>query len=306
MQARGEMELASDNAAEARVALARAEAESKAAGLELARLRGGAAQADAREPDSALAARLAQAEATCAAIGADLADLERDRPVDTPEGMQARIERYERVLAERQQTVRQLREDIAALRARIAQEGGNGLDEQIAAREREQDALGRERDRIGREVRVLQLLLDALSSAEREAKERYLAPVVRRVTPYLRSLFPGADVACDDTLRITGLTREHLGTEEFDRLSDGTQEQIAVLARLAFAEMLIDQDKPAMVILDDALAYSDGERMERMFDILAHASAKMQILILTCREDLFARLGGNRVHMAVLDRVLAE
>jgi len=70
-----------------------------------------------------------------------------------------------------------------------------------------------------------------------------------------------------------------------------------VLARLAFAEMLIDQGKPAMVILDDALAYSDPERMERMFDVLAQAAAKMQILILTCREDLFARLGGTEIKL---------
>jgi hypothetical protein len=30
-----------------------------------------------------------------------------------------------------------------------------------------------------------------------------------------------------DTLRVTGLTRERLGTEEFDRPSDGTNEQVA-------------------------------------------------------------------------------
>jgi uncharacterized protein YhaN len=52
-----------------------------------------------------------------------------------------------------------------------------------------------------------------------------------------------------------------------------------------------------MVILDDALAYADAERMERMFDILTQASAKTQILVLTCREDLFSRLGGNRLEL---------
>ncbi len=220
--------------------------------------------------------------------------------------MQVRIERYERALAARQQIVRHLREEIAALRARITQEGGNGLDEQIAATERERAALVRERDHCLRETHVLTLLLDTLATAERETKERYLAPVIRRVTPYLRSLFPGAEIAYDDTLRITGLTREHLGTEEFDRLSDGTQEQLAVLARLGFAEMLIDQGKPAMAILDDALVYSDDERIERMFDILTQASAKTQILILSCREDLFARLGGNRVELKQTSSVPSE
>jgi uncharacterized protein YhaN len=220
--------------------------------------------------------------------------------------MQARIERYEQSLALRGQTIRRLRETIAELRARIAQEGGHGLDEQIEAARRERDSLQLEHDGFIRDTKILNLLLDTLTNAERETKERYLAPVIRRVTPYLRSLFPGADIACDDALRVTGLTRDAGGAEDFERLSDGTQEQIAVLSRLAFAEMLIDQGKPAMVILDDALAYSDADRMERMFDILTQASAKTQILVLTCREDLFSRLGGNRVELKRADAAVVS
>jgi uncharacterized protein YhaN len=296
-QARAELDASNERRGEARQALARADGAAEAAEAERVRLCAEADRAAAREPDDALAARLADAETKRAHCSAALTELQRDRPLDTPEGMQARIERYERSLTTRQQIVRQLREEIAALRARITQEGGHGLDEQIAAAERERAALAQEQDHCLRETRVLTLLLETLSAAERETKERYLAPVIRRVTPYLRSLFPGADITCDDTLRITGLTRAHLGTEEFDRLSDGTQEQLAVLARLGFAEMLIDQGKPAMAILDDALAYSDDERIERMFDILTQASAKTQILILSCREGLFARLGGSRIEL---------
>ena len=149
------------------------------------------------------------------------------------------------------------------------------------------------------------LLLETLAAAERESKERYLAPVVRRVTPYLRSLFPGADIRCDDTLRITGVSRGPDGIQDFERLSDGTQEQIAVLARLAFADLLKDQGKPAMLILDDALAWSDDERIERMFDILTIAARRTQIIILTCREDLFSRLAGNRLEIVSMTAVTA-
>ena len=67
----------------------------------------------------------------------------------------------------------------------------------------------------------------------------------------------------------------------------GTQEQIAVLVRLAFAEMLAEQGHPATVVLDDALVFSDDQRMNRMFDILSMAGAKVQVLIFTCREQLF-------------------
>jgi energy-coupling factor transporter ATP-binding protein EcfA2 len=303
--ARAALDGAGSRRADAREAMVRAGEAAKAASRALDRLRDEAEAAEAREPADALAARLEAAETARVAAGSTLAALERSPPADSVAAMQARIERYDQALAARAQDVRRLRESIAALRARIAQEGGNGLDEQIAGIERTLDALRREQAHCAQEVAVLRLLTDTLAEAEREAKERYLAPVIRRVSPYLRNLFPGAEIACDDDLRITGITRDTLGAEEFDRLSDGTQEQMAVLARLAFAEMLIDQGKPAMVILDDALAYSDADRMERMFDILTQAAAKTQVLVLTCRADIFARLGGTRLEVrpAVLAQV---
>jgi uncharacterized protein YhaN len=61
----------------------------------------------------------------------------------------------------------------------------------------------------------------------------------------------------------------------------GTQEQIAVLVRLAFAEMLAGQGRPAAVILDDALCFSDDPRMSLMFDILTKAAQKVQVVILS-------------------------
>ena len=158
----------------------------------------------------------------------------------------------------------------------------------------------RERDASAFDAETLRLLLDCLTEAERQTRERYLAPITRRISPYLAGLFPGATIVCDDDLRITSLSRDGQMAQSFDRLSDGTQEQIAVLARLAFAELLLDQGKPAMVILDDALAYSDDERMERMFDTLIAAARRMQILVLTCRENLYARSGGHQLRLEAM------
>jgi uncharacterized protein YhaN len=77
----------------------------------------------------------------------------------------------------------------------------------------------------------------------------------------------------------------------------GTQEQIAVLIRLAFAEMLVEQGHPATVILDDALVFSDDHRMNRMFDILNMAARNVQVVIFTCREQLFEELGGQQLSL---------
>ena len=155
------------------------------------------------------------------------------------------------------------------------------------------DTLNVSCQRYRREISVLELLLKSLETAERSAKERYMEPIVRRITPYLQKLLSGASINCDDNFRITSIDRNL--REDFEGLSGGTQEQIAVLTRLAFADMLVERGKPAMIILDDALVYSDPDRMERMFDLLTQAAERTQILILTCRREIFARLGAHHV-----------
>jgi uncharacterized protein YhaN len=296
--ARAEQDAAARAAAVAETALIRAEESAKTAMAELARLTREADSAAARETADALAARAEQADSACIREGNLLARLDQDRPQDSVDGMRARIERYEKSIANREASLRNLGVEIAELGARITLEGGAGLDELITAAERRADELARERDAAAFESEMLRLLLNTLAEAERQTRERYLAPITRRISPYLAGLFPGASVACDDDLRVTSLCRDGQTAQSFDRLSDGTQEQIAVLARLAFAELLLDQGKPAMVILDDALAYADDDRMERMFDTLVAAARRMQILVLTCREDLFARAGGHHLRLA--------
>jgi uncharacterized protein YhaN len=65
--------------------------------------------------------------------------------------------------------------------------------------------------------------------------------------------------------------------------------------RLGLARLLADTGAPAPLVLDDALVYSDDERIERMFAALKLAAESHQVLVFTCRERTFASLGGNRV-----------
>ena len=84
------------------------------------------------------------------------------------------------------------------------------------------------------------------------------------------------------------------GTEEdFDILSGGTQEQIALLVRLAFARMLAKAGTSAPIILDDAIVYTDDDRIERMFDALTRQAHDLQIVVFSCRQKAFRDLGGR-------------
>ena len=262
----------------------------------LARLEREAAATTAEETDAALSARLAAAETALAAQRATVDQLNRTAPPETLDQIDARIARLDAAGRFQQATIRELREEIATRAAHVTRDEGDGLDEQIATAERKRADLEAEHALFQREAAVLVLLRDTLAEAERQARERYRAPVMRRVAPLLHGLFPGVSVTLDDDLRITGLTRRDQA-ELLERLSDGTREQVAVLLRLAYADLLLERGKPATVILDDALAYSDPERRELMFDLLTQAAERMQILILTCRTDAFSRLGGNRVRL---------
>ncbi len=173
---------------------------------------------------------------------------------------------------------------------------GAGVEEMLLAAGAERDRLASAVAEFEKEAAILQLLLETLELAEGEAKTRYLAPVVSRVEPYLKMLLPGANIVLDEDLRIAAIQRAGQ-REDFDVLSGGTKEQLAVLTRLALAELLLGQGRPATVILDDALAFSDDDRIESMFDVLMRAGDKVQIIVLTCRKRLFTRLGAARLEI---------
>ena len=215
--------------------------------------------------------------------------------------LEARISRLNSAIERRASSRVETKLETVRLRERVEAHDSAGIDEAIEHTQHELEQAKRQCDRIERELEVLDLLAQTLRAAESEARERYLAPVVDRVHPYLQMLFPNAEIGMDEDLNITGMSRRAGYEESFDHLSMGTQEQIAVLVRLAFAEMLVDQGAPAAVILDDALVFSDDKRMRLMFDILSHAAQRVQIVVFTCREQLFEGLGAHQLHLASAD-----
>ena len=225
--------------------------------------------------------------------------LEEDWSASARTQLEARISRLNSAIERRASSRVETKIDSVRLRERIEGHDSAGIDEAIEHTQHELEQATRQRDRIERETRGPRSPgHNTLRAAESEARERYLAPVVNRVHPYLQMLFPNAEIGMDEDLNITGMSRRAGYEESFDHLSMGTQEQIAVLVRLAFAEMLVDQGAPAAVILDDALVFSDDQRMHLMFDILSHAAKRVQIVVFTCREQLFEGLGAHQLQLA--------
>jgi hypothetical protein len=210
----------------------------------------------------------------------------------------ARIRRLEAAERNHSEEIGRMKNEITRVGTWIEANEGAGLEEALEATHADLERREAVEKDYRQEAAVLRLLLDTLRTAEFEAKAKYLGPVTKCVEPYLRMLLPGADIVIDEEFAVSALARNGV-REDFERLSGGTQEQIAVLARIAFAELLLDRGRPATVILDDALAFSDDERIESMFDVLIRASERVQIIVLTCRKRLFARLGAGILALAI-------
>ena len=255
-------------------------------------------RARSERTDADLSAAVVAREEAVATQERVLAELTAGRSEAARDLIDTRIARLERSIETRREERSELQAQIAGLQQRLDVQEAAGIDEQIAETERKQEqAVGRVK-RFERQLAVRELALRALREAEQEARERYLAPVVRGVRPYLQMLFPQAEPTMDDALRVSAISREAGYEESFERLSVGTQEQLAVLIRLAFADLLAEQGRPAAVILDDALVFSDDQRMQTMFDILNLAAQRVQIIVFTCRAQLFEGLGAQRLTLS--------
>jgi DNA repair exonuclease SbcCD ATPase subunit len=165
-------------------------------------------------------AEVLEREAT--ARDAQLAEKEREEG-ESPEAIDARIKRLEKAASNHQHYIATLSNEITRLSALIEANEGGGVEEMLLTTEAERDRLTSTIAEFQEEAEVLQLLLNALETAEGEAKTRYLAPVVSRVEPYLKMLIPGSNIVLDENLQIAALQRSGQ-REEFEVLSGGTKE----------------------------------------------------------------------------------
>ena len=300
--------------AEADSALARAEGADEAASMQLRQLEARNAplmvQAAGAERDAANAeAQLAALEGKPEVAGLDQAVSEarqreaaalvslRDAERAATAHDVSAIERQIGVLDKRVEVARAQRIDlekvIAGLEARIEAEGGKGLADRAAVTRDEADAAAANLARVMQEADTLKLLRDTLEDARAETSRTFVGPVARRARRHIEQLLPGSDPSFGDDLGLTSIVRGGLG-ENCGDLSRGTQEQLAVLTRLAFADMLLEQGVPVSLILDDPLVYSDDTRLDLMTEILTDAATRMQVILLTCRDRGFRHLG-NRI-----------
>ena len=117
-----------------------------------------------------------------------------------------------------------------------------------------------------------------------------MAPLKEKIEQLGRLVFDDSfQVDISDELQIASRTVRSV-TVPFDSLSGGTKEQLSLIFRSA-CSMIVAQDGGTPLILDDALGYTDPERLRLMGAVLAKAAKDCQIVIFTCVPDRYGNIG---------------
>ncbi|HRL21913.1 MAG TPA: AAA family ATPase [Alcaligenes sp.] len=203
------------------------------------------------------------------------------------------VDRFERSAQQQEQAYAQARVAVQLVQTKLETQGAQGLEEQIAdAKVRLTDS---ERRCAGYERRVaaLRLLVQVLREQRRALTEQLHKPLQKHINHYLRLLLGKASVELDEHLTPRWLQRDgsELAADDIDGLSFGAREQIGLIARLAYADLLQQAGRPTLLMLDDVLVHSDSERLQAMKRIINDAAQRHQILLFTCQADKWLDMG---------------
>jgi hypothetical protein len=177
----------------------------------------------------------------------------------------------------------ELREVAAQLRVY----GSEGRKGRLDAAQTECEHAATDHDRVQSRAAAAQLLQSVMTRHRDESRLRYVDPFRTEVERLGRIVF-GADfeVEIDGDLRILNRTLDGC-TVPFDSLSGGAKEQLGIVARLATAALVAKEDG-VPVVIDDALGFSDPDRLAKMGEVFDAVGGDGQVIVLTCSPERYA------------------
>ena len=218
-----------------------------------------------------------------------------------PDLLQGDINRIKRAIQEETNKKGEARTQIAVSQASLRSDGSENPQAALATAEARVRSATEHRDSVLCRAKAIALLSRLFGEEQRTLAEQFTRPLADRVSGYLECIFGvGARAQVElQNNQFTGLRlyRPDFGGAAFafDTLSGGTKEQAAAAVRLAMAEVLADNHEGCLpVIFDDAFAYSDPERVNRLQRMLDLAATRgLQIIVLTCNSSDYIALGAK-------------
>lgn len=196
----------------------------------------------------------------------------------------ASAEALERAYDERRGRIERLEAELQAL-------GAQGIEEKRADVARELEQTRRRIVEMQRRANALDHLLELLRRKRAAVTQRLHAPLQRHLNHYVQLLFPQATLELGEDFVPRLLNRPGTEAGDFHDMSFGAREQMGVISRLAYADLLKEAGRPTLIMLDDALVHSDDGRLAQMKRVLFDAATRHQILLFSCHPEKWRDLG---------------
>ena len=241
-------------------------------------------------PDEALDLTLAQAISAVAKEEGHVISAEASLQAMSPERVKALAETAKGSLQTTQRRRSLAQTELTEVQTRLKIHGEEGLHEKLHLAQTHLERISRENESMFRRAAVSKLLFESMREERDKARQAYVAPLKEKIEGLGRLVFDDAfQVDINEELQIASRTSKGV-TVPFDSLSGGTKEQLSLISRLA-CSMIVAKDGGTPLILDDALGYTDPERLRLMGAVLAKAAKECQIIIFTCVPDRYGNIG---------------
>jgi hypothetical protein len=177
-------------------------------------------------------------------------------------------------------------EALREVTAQLKVYGTEGRKGQLDAAQTEREHAEADYLRMHRRARAAQLLRSVMTRHRDATRLRYVDPFRNQVERLGRIVFGDSfEVEIDSALRICSRTLAGR-TVPYESLSCGAKEQMGIVARLAGAVLVAKEDS-VPVVIDDALGFTDADRLNKMGAVFNAVGGDGQVIVLTCSPDRY-------------------
>jgi len=253
---------------------------------------------DQHGSDEELRAQVESAEETHSGLQEEVDDLRSELEELDPDQVEQEKARAEDALENAREDLRDYEDNLNELRGRLTSSDLRGLHERLEEARDDAESARTEVRRWERKAQAAKRLYETLSECRSEAQKQHLTPLRNEVETLLDRFFADENprIEFENDFGIARLSRASDGSFEFDQLSAGAREQLALLVRLAMAQ-LVGEDAHHPVFLDEPLADTDPDRFDLIANVLREMADDLQLIVTTCHRDRYRRLGVRTVDL---------
>lgn len=247
------------------------------------------------QPDNALAEALAFAQSKSREATDALKQAKENLQAQDPDTIKTKRDNVRDVVTRAVEALKDNQQRQFELRGRLDAQGQSGLHTQLNEATSDYEHLFSDKQRTDARAEAAKFLYETFDEHRQSAHKRYIEPFKDQIESLGRIVFGATfEVELDTDLRVTRRTLDGV-TLDTEQLSVGAREQIAVICRLACAAIVSPNGGGAPVMIDDALGWSDPQRLKAMGAAIAAAGKHCQVIVLTCTPGRYAQVGNAKV-----------